>query len=179
MERDEYNVARLHNVEDSHEGMFGGVFLGGFFLLVGGYGLYNNVKNGETLSILALFFSIMGLLIFIFSLRSLSKSRKKIREISATIPTERLNAKKKIDVYATLVMIFGVIAVICLVLLLIVVGIPQAEGGELSEIISENQTQVIVLSSLFILFVIMTFLTYRKLKRIKKYFGERLNLPSY
>ena len=176
MERDEYNIRRLHDLEEFQESKAAAIFLGSIFLLLGGYSLYNDIKNGESLSIIALSFTIVGLLMVIFFGRSLFKSKEKIREVKTAIPIKRLNVQRRIDIYATLVMIFGTIALIFLVLLLIVVGIPQEAGGKLSEIISQSQNTIIILSTLFFLFVILTYFSFGKLKKIKKEFRESKNI---
>ena len=75
MERDEYNIVRLHDMEEFQETKAAAIFFGSIFLLFGGYSLYNDIKNGESLSIIALSFTIVGLLMVIFFGRSLFKSK--------------------------------------------------------------------------------------------------------
>jgi len=168
MEKGEHNIRRLRDAEEFQEGRVGILLLGIILLLTGGYAIYNRLNNEGGFSVLGLFFAIFGLSMLIFSGLSLGKGKKNIKEIESSIPTQRLNLQRKVDMQAYLLMTFGTLALIFLVLSVVIVGLPQEGGENLSEIIAEKKITLITLLGLFLVFVFLTWFYYRKLKKIKK-----------
>jgi len=168
MKKEEHNIRNLYDAEESQETKSGGLFLGILFFLIGGYGIYSNLRGNGILSILALFLVISGLLMIIFFGRGFIKGRREIKDIENSIPSKRLNLQRNLDLYSTLILIFGVIALICLFLCLIVVGFAQQEGEKLFEILFQKKGTLLVLSGLSLLSSSLAWFSYRKLDKIKK-----------